>query len=213
MFVPVSGWVADGLTRARGADRLFNVSVLNRASTSGLIGRFGRGVGGCLPRRTSHPLGPVVYAERAGSPLRARLLAGLVLFGCSGVFGVAAVLTPDPAGLGSHEQLGLRPCGVVALTGYPCPTCGMTTAFAHAVRGELFGALAAQPAGLVLVVLLMTVAALAAHTVLTGRSWTVNWWRVSPVWIPSMLVGLIVAGWVYKLVAGVATGRLPFHAF
>jgi hypothetical protein len=72
----------------------------------------------------------------------AALALGLVL-----VFVVARRLEPSPRGFGTHEQLGLPPCQFAWVTGKPCPSCGMTTAFAWFVRGELVRALGANPAG------------------------------------------------------------------
>ena len=52
-------------------------------------------------------------------------------------FLVAMWLRPDERGFGTHAQLGfLEPCGFMAWSGLPCPSCGMTTAWAHLVRGE-----------------------------------------------------------------------------
>lgn len=56
-------------------------------------------------------------------------------------------LHPDPRGLGTHEQLFLRPCSFYSQTGLPCPTCGMTTAFAHMAHGNVREAFVAQPMG------------------------------------------------------------------
>ncbi len=44
-------------------------------------------------------------------------------------------------------------CPLRALTGVPCPLCGMTTSAVDSVHGDLRGALAASPAGLAAVVL------------------------------------------------------------
>ena len=63
---------------------------------------------------------------------------------------VAALLEPSPSGFGTHTQLGLPPCGFLLLTGSPCPGCGLTTAFAHAIRGSWGLALSANPLGLAL---------------------------------------------------------------
>jgi hypothetical protein len=84
-------------------------------------------------------------ARPLGRPgrLAALLLAAALL----GMLGVARSLRPDPRGRGTHEQLGLRPCGVLAETGRPCPSCGMTTALAWATRGRLGRAWSAHPAG------------------------------------------------------------------
>lgn len=63
------------------------------------------------------------------------------------VMGLACRLRPDPRGLGTHTQLGLTPCTFLAATGRPCPSCGMTTAFAWTMRGRPDRAWSANPAG------------------------------------------------------------------
>jgi hypothetical protein len=63
---------------------------------------------------------------------------------------VAAGITPSKVGHGTHTQLGMPPCGWAIYFRKPCMTCGMTTAFAHAVRLEPLEAAKAQPAGLVI---------------------------------------------------------------
>jgi hypothetical protein len=63
---------------------------------------------------------------------------------------LAAFLTPDASGHGTHMQLGLPPCGFLYLTGYPCPGCGLTTCFAYMVRLEVVQATAANPFGVLL---------------------------------------------------------------
>ena len=71
------------------------------------------------------------------------------------VFGVARYVNPygpdgTPRTMATHTQLGLPPCNMVQLTGYPCPTCGMTTSFALLVRGDLPGSLRANWVGTLL---------------------------------------------------------------
>lgn len=68
----------------------------------------------------------------------------------SAVFLAAWILTPDDSGSGTHRQLGLPECLLLQLTGVPCPTCGMTTAFSHFVRGHWLAALQSNPAGALL---------------------------------------------------------------
>ena len=66
------------------------------------------------------------------------------------VLAVAATIEPDVRGYGTHTQLGLPPCGFLFLTGSPCPGCGLTTAFAHGIRGQWSMAASANPLGLAL---------------------------------------------------------------
>ncbi len=77
---------------------------------------------------------------------RKELIWDLLLFllWCGVIF-VACRLTPDPRGYGTHAQLGLTPCAWRTFYGRPCPSCGLTTAFAHLVRGEWRPAVRAHP--------------------------------------------------------------------
>ena len=86
--------------------------------------------------------------ERLGRTTRAWLAA--FALGLAAVLGVARGLEPDPRGFGTHTQLGLWPCGFMATTGRPCPTCGMTTSFAWLTRADLAQAWRANPAGIAL---------------------------------------------------------------
>lgn len=181
--------------------------VVNRASTSTAWPWLRPGWGPTV--RRPHPLGPAVELAIPLHPLRARLTAGLVLLACGTVLGLAAALRPEASGFGSHRQLGLGPCSVLALTGYPCPTCGMTTAFAYAVRGRVVAAFQAQPAGAALALTTVVAGLLSMCTIVTGRVCTVNWYRFSPMWVPMILAALILLGWTYKLVDGIADGRFP----
>jgi hypothetical protein len=94
--------------------------------------------------------------DRRALTLRGRLLLAVIGLAALALVATARTLTPDPRGYGTHEQLGLGACGFTRLTGWRCMTCGMTTAWSHATRGDLSAALAANGGGTVL--LLMTVA-------------------------------------------------------
>jgi hypothetical protein len=70
--------------------------------------------------------------------------------GLAGILVLARRLVPDPRGYGTHTQLGLRPCAFLTVTGRPCPTCGMTTAFAWLLRGRVIRSWQVNPAGCLL---------------------------------------------------------------
>ncbi|MEI6524493.1 MAG: DUF2752 domain-containing protein, partial [Planctomycetota bacterium] len=75
------------------------------------------------------------------------LAAGLIF-----VLGIAAWLTPNPSGLGTHQQLGLPPCTSLMVLGIRCPACGMTTSWALMIEGRIPEALAANLGGSLLFV-------------------------------------------------------------
>lgn len=144
-------------------------------------------------------LGPLVLRRAAEHPLRTRLIAGAVAAGCLALLVLARTLTPADAGVGTHVQLNMPACGVFMMTGFPCPTCGMTTAFAHVVRGELWSAFFAQPAGMLLALATMGAGIGAIYVGLTGRIWTINWFRVSPALLAGVAFAVLFGGWGFKL--------------
>lgn len=73
------------------------------------------------------------------------------------VLGLSVWLKPDARGIGTHEQLGLPPCGFVQMfDGVPCPSCGFTTSFALAAHARPIDSFRNQPFGFAL--FLLTVA-------------------------------------------------------
>jgi len=79
-----------------------------------------------------------------------RFLSLLLLSASVAVIVIAFVLHPDPRGTGTHEQLGLPPCGFLRDHGVPCIACGMTTAFTAIAHGDLGLAVRANPFGCLL---------------------------------------------------------------
>ena len=82
------------------------------------------------------------------------VLVGLALF-LTVVFGIALWLNPYKGDvperrMGTHQQLGLPACSFVAMTGYPCPSCGMTTSFSLLIRGDILNSLQANWVGTLL---------------------------------------------------------------
>ncbi len=90
--------------------------------------------------------GHALRLQAGAAPGRAAdQLAWLGLFlGALTILLVASWLSPDPRGFGTHTQLGLPACAFRALTTLPCPACGLTTGFAHMVRGDVLAALHAN---------------------------------------------------------------------
>lgn len=100
---------------------------------------------------------PTVYQGAFRFSLRRRvLLAALGLCWIAPLL-VAAWLRPSPTGFGTHRQLGLPPCTFVWLFGIRCPSCGMTTAWSHAVRGHWLRAAECNAGGAVLAAVAMLV--------------------------------------------------------
>lgn len=159
----------------------------------------------------AHPLGPVFRVVPAWEPAAARRWAALVLLAVSAVLGAAVWLKPSPAGLGTHRQLGFPACSAITLSGYPCPSCGMTTAFAYTVRGRWIAAFHAQPAGFGLALMAAGCGAMAVYTLRTGRVVRLNLFRWRPGWLLAAFFAMLILGWCYKLLTGLATGALPYR--
>jgi hypothetical protein len=75
-------------------------------------------------------------------------------------------------------------CPLRAVTGIPCPLCGMTTSVTNTVRLDLVDAIAASPAGVAAVVAAVAILAL----------------RPRRLAVPAVIVPLVlVAMWVWQL--------------
>jgi len=152
------------------------------------------------PTAAAHPLGPLLIHAASPHPTSTRGVAAVVLLAAGAVLGLAMWLTPDPSGVGTHRQLGLPGCTMILASGYPCPTCGMTTAFSHAVRGRFIRSFHAQPAGFLLAVSTFLVALAAGSTLVTTKTWALNWYRIRPWWTTATIAGVVLLGWAYKIV-------------
>ncbi len=131
--------------------------------------------------------------------LSQRLLWCSIVGGCLLVLAAAAAIEPDARGYGTHTQLGLPPCGFMLLTGSPCPGCGLTTAFAHGIRGHWSLAASANPLGLALFLVVCFCIPLGITAALRGWSldavierFGLNRWGLA-------LAGGAVALWVVRL--------------
>jgi len=139
--------------------------------------------------------------------IRVRGLA--VAAGAWAAIAAAACLVPDPSGCGTHEQLGLPPCSFLARTGWPCPSCGLTTSVAATSRGRVVFGFKAHPFG-VMVVAGLAVLGLAGAVEAVGGRDTIRLLRPGMLWAWAAIIGLPV-GWIVKIIIGVADGSLPMR--
>lgn len=129
-----------------------------------------------------------------------RWVSALIFTATMSVLVTAHLLQPSSSGMGTHEQLGLPPCGFQVATNVPCATCGMTTSFSLAAHGQLGTAFLVQPAGAVLALATAAAALISGYALVVGMSLVPlgrRLWQPAVVWT---FAGLIVAGWLYKIV-------------
>ncbi len=151
---------------------------------------------------TSPALAGSIPADLQSLSSRQRRLVGAVVAVCAaGLLGVAAWLTPSSAGIGTHEQLMLPECGWITLMDMPCPTCGMTTAFAYAAEGQLWTSFLTQPLGSLLAISTAMALLVGIHVAVTGSrlgSLLTRLWGRRSGWIIALL---IVVSWMYKVLS------------
>lgn len=171
---------------------------------------------GCAPAQSTNVVAP--RSQSVARPLverfaAAELLSGiesgtwsdrlawLVLFLIpTAVLLTAALLSPNPMGHSTHTQLGLPPCGFLVFSGFPCPGCGLTTAFAHMVRLQVAGAWHANPFGVVLFTATAAFIPFAATGLVRGWSLFAALDRIHAEKLAIGLALLSMASWVSRLV-------------
>lgn len=151
-----------------------------------------------------------VSGARGGSPdLRVRLRGVVVAAACWALLLLGTSLRPRPSGLGTHEQLGLPGCSFLARTGFPCPSCGLTTSFSAAAQGRWGAALKAQPFGVAIYLAVLVLGAAGMGELICGdgilETIPVRFW-----WIWVGLAGML-AGWGWRLASGLLSGELPLR--
>ncbi len=127
-----------------------------------------------------------------------KLLLSFLTLSLIAVFVILAIRTePDPRGLGTHEQLGLEPCGFLQVRGYPCPTCGCTTAASLLVHARPVDAFQAQPFGALLALAAMGFVLASLWHLYQGRSLFARlafwpWFRIF-----ALGAGVLLGSWYY----------------
>ena len=112
---------------------------------------------------------------------------------------VARNLSPDSNGFGTHQQLGLPPCTSVALFGVKCPSCGMTTSWSLATRGEFIEAARANAGGLVLAIIAMAYLPASCYFTWRGRSTRGGWFSLALGISILVSLAIAVAQWLWRL--------------
>lgn len=146
-------------------------------------------------RASDRALGPSARA-------RARWVAAALAAPTLAILGVALWLSPDPAGHGTHTQLGLNGCSILTWTGYPCPMCGMTTSFSLAAHLRPLQAVVAQPFGFVLFSVTLALAAVASAELVwpTGRLRRLYGALLAREGaLSALFLAGLAAGWLYKI--------------
>ena len=109
------------------------------------------------------------------------------------------LLTPALQGVGTHHQLGLKPCSALVYLGIPCPGCGGTTSFAHMARGNLPRALRANVFGSLLYLFLALWSVDLTLLFLFGHAKLTPWLLENALLAIKIALGLLVFGWLVKM--------------
>jgi hypothetical protein len=115
--------------------------------------------------------------------------------------GVAAVLVALAPWAAAFEG-GFWPCIFKSLTGYPCPTCGLTRAAIALARFDVLGALGRYPLPTLAWMFLIGGGLLAAAMTLAGRTPPCIPSKV-PTWVKAALVAVLLLNWAYSIATGV----------
>ena len=151
--------------------------------------------------RSFHTLDPRQSPADGSADLSSTVRCSQAVLGCAlvALLGVAAWLEPDARGRGTHRQLGLPPCTFVMLFDQPCPSCGMTTSWAHMVRGQFVRALRANVGGTLLAALAIAVAPWSLISAGRGR------WAWGPpseraiIAVAAVLVLVTIVDWIARV--------------
>lgn len=101
----------------------------------------------------------------------------------------AAMLRPNTQGFGTHQQLGLPPCSIRVFFDVRCPACGMTTSWAHTMRGQLPSALKSNTGGTLLAVLAVIAGPWGVISAIRGR-WL--WPPPGDLWVAALTIGILL---------------------
>jgi hypothetical protein len=129
-------------------------------------------------------------------------LAAALLVPTATVLGLAAWLTPDPTGVGTHIQLGLEPCIMMSWLTLPCPMCGMTTTFSLMAHLRPIDAFLNQPFGVVLFGMTFATVVIALMEIVRPKKrWMAIISRMNgrEQWYIAGFLLMMLTAWAYKI--------------
>lgn len=129
-----------------------------------------------------------------------RVGALVLALACMTVLTIGAELIPDPSGVATHRQLGLGPCALYQNSGIPCLTCGMTTAYAHMLHGEVVASVLTQPMGALLCLVTGMTLWASLYIASTGLPGAIWFRRIPSPWMVVLFVTLLLCAWAYKVI-------------
>ncbi len=148
---------------------------------------------------TSTPAAASPSAERPGRSREHWFLLAAAALTVLGLVVMGLLLTPDARGVGTHKQLGLRPCMTMEYWNFPCPGCGVTTSVTLATQGEFLQSFKNQPFGFLVFLTMLGFVGWVAVGQVRGR----DLWRdlQSRRWGKALVVLAFVCAlsWLYKI--------------
>lgn len=143
---------------------------------------------------------PTALARNRRSSEHWLLLVGTLLAAFA-VLALGLWITPDPRGFGTHEQLGMPPCAFLAVTGFPCPGCGVTTSVSLAAHGLFERSFWTQPLGLLLTIAVPLAALFALVQHARGQDLGGVTRSMRPLAWAFVVGGIALASWIWKIAA------------
>jgi hypothetical protein len=112
---------------------------------------------------------------------------------------LAAMLTPNPSGLGTHMQLGLPGCTMYTFSGIRCPGCGMTTSWAHTMNGDFSSGIRANVGGVLLCLLSVAVFPCLLWMGIRGRSLPFHGFGQVAIAVLLIAMSISIVEWLIRL--------------
>ena len=131
------------------------------------------------------------------SPIQRLAMAGVAI-GLAILLVTAGRLTPNPAGLGTHQQLGLPPCSSLVIFGVRCPACGMTTSWALLLDGDILNAVRVNTGGVMLALIAAVGVLCQSLMAWSGRREILPWFMNFVLWSLIAALSVAVLQWLLR---------------